>query len=86
MDDNIIVYGTTWCPDCVRAKKVLKKHNIEFQWIDIGQDDTARTFVEESNNGMRIVPTILFSDGDTLAEPSNTELSKKLISLGLIDN
>ncbi len=84
MDDNIVVYGTTWCPDCVRAKRVFKKNNIEFQWIDIGQDPAARVFVEEANNGMRIVPTILFPDGETLAEPSNSELSEKLSILGLL--
>ena len=86
MEKTIIMYGTTWCPDCVRAKKVLKKNKIEFQWIDIGQDTEARAFVEKSDNGMRIVPTILFPDGETLAEPSNTELSRKLSELGLIEN
>jgi len=82
VDSNIIVYGTTWCPDCVRAKSVLKKNGIEYQWIDIGKDAEGRIFVEKVNNGMRVVPTILFPDGATLAEPSNTELSEKLSALG----
>ncbi len=85
MEKNIIMYGTTWCPDCVRAKKVLKQNNIEYQWIDIGRDSEAKTFVEKANNGMRIVPTILFPDGETLAEPSNQELTEKLSSLGLLN-
>ncbi len=83
MDNNIIIYGTTWCPDCVQAKNVLKKEGVEYQWIDIDKDAEGRAFVEKVNNGMRIVPTILFSDGDTLAEPSNAELSEKLSKLGL---
>ena len=84
MENTIIVYGTTWCPDCVRAKKVLKKEGVEFRWIDIGKDPEARTFVEQVNDGMRIVPTILFPDGDTLAEPSYSELSEKLSKLELL--
>jgi mycoredoxin len=30
------------------------------------------------NKGMRSVPTILFQDGSTLVEPSNTQLAQKL--------
>ena len=85
MDKNIVMYGTIWCPDCVRAKKVLNQNNIEYQWIDIGRDSEAKAFVEKVNNGMRIVPTILFPDGETLAEPSKHELTEKLASLGLLN-
>ncbi len=81
MDHDIIVYGTTWCPDCVRAKNVLRKVGVEYQWIDIGKDAEGRAFVEQVNNGMRVVPTILFPNGDTLAEPSNAELTEKLGTL-----
>ena len=83
MDNNIVIYGTTWCPDCVRAENVLRKKGVEYLWIDIGKDCEARTYVESVNNGLQIVPTILFPDGDTLSEPSNAELSEKLILLGL---
>ena len=35
-------------------------------------------YVEEINNGMRVVPTIVFPDGDVLIEPSNANLAEKL--------
>lgn len=35
-------------------------------------------YVEKVNNGMRIIPTIVFPDGSILVEPSNAELAKKL--------
>ncbi len=78
---RIKVYGTTWCPDCVRAKQVLARSSIQYEWIDISNDEEARAYVEQINKGNRSVPTIVFPDSSVLAEPSNTELEKKLASL-----
>lgn len=78
METQIIVYGTTWCYDTFRAKKILDKNNIPYIWIDIDKDMEGRKFVEETNNGYRSVPTIVFPDGTILVEPSNDELSTKL--------
>ena len=78
-DPNLIVYyGVTWCPDCSRAKHVLKKSNVEFLDINIDQDEQGADFVKEVNGGNRSVPTIIFPDGTILVEPSNKELSTKL--------
>ena len=38
----------------------------------------AMAFVEKVNQGKRIVPTIVFPDGDILVEPSNAQLAAKL--------
>lgn len=75
---KIVVYGTDWCPDCWRAKKVLDEHKIDYSWVDIEQDLEARAYVERVNNGKRSVPTIVFGDGSILVEPSNAELAAKL--------
>ena len=78
---KIKVYGTTWCPDCVRAKNVLARNAVQYDWIDISNDSEARIYVEKVNRGNRSVPTIVFSDGSVLVEPSNADLEKKLASL-----
>jgi mycoredoxin len=75
---DIIVYGTRWCPDCHRARNILGKRNIPYQYIDINRDSQGRAFVEQVNRGNRSVPTILFPDGDILVEPSNQVLNAKL--------
>ncbi|MBI2852270.1 MAG: glutathione S-transferase N-terminal domain-containing protein [Chloroflexi bacterium] len=80
--EQIRVYGTTWCPDCARAKKVLNEHEIAFEWIDITGNKEAIAYVENINGGYRSVPTILFPDGSVLVEPSNAELKEKLASTG----
>lgn len=76
--DKIIMYGSTWCPDCRRAKQCLEKHGIAYEWSNIEQDAEARAKVVEINHGNRSVPTIVFPDGSVLVEPSNAELEKKL--------
>lgn len=76
--EQIQIYGTRWCADCLRAKQVLKRHNITFAWHDIEQDEQACIYVEKVNGGFKSVPTILFPDGSVLVEPSNAVLEKKL--------
>lgn len=78
MSTEIIVYGTSWCGDCHRARTILDNNHIPYRWIDIDQDSEARAFVEKTNRGFRSVPTIVFPDGSILVEPGNRELSQKL--------
>lgn len=76
--EQIVVYGTTWCPDCKRSKEFLDQQRIPYRWVDIEQSPEARAYVEKVNNGMRRVPTIVFPDGSRLIEPSNAELAAKV--------
>src|SRR3972149_3408398 len=76
--NTIIVYSTVWCPDCKRAKRFFGEQRVPYVNIDIEQDPEAMAYVEKVNNGMRIIPTIVFPDGSILAEPSTAELAKKL--------
>jgi mycoredoxin len=81
MENTTVIYGTSWCPDCIRAKKVFHNKGVEYTWINISNDMEARAYVEEVNQGSRSVPTIIFEDGDILVEPSNAELKNKLEQL-----
>jgi thioredoxin reductase (NADPH) len=78
MSAEITIYSTVWCPDCKRAKRFFAENRIAYQNIDIEQDPAAMDFVEKTNNGMRVIPTIVFPDGSVLSEPSNAQLAEKL--------
>jgi thioredoxin reductase (NADPH) len=78
MTDQIIVYGTTWCPDCKRAKRFFAEQRVPYVNIDIEQDADAMALVERINRGLRSIPTIVFPDGSILVEPSNAQLAEKL--------
>ena len=75
---EITVYGAHWCPDCRQNKQFLGEHQIPYKWVDIEADKAAEEFVIRTNNGKRIIPTIVFADGSFLVEPSNAELANKL--------
>lgn len=84
-ETNIMMYSTAWCPDCRRAKGVMKRLKVDFTEIDVDHDKEGYQVVVDYNGGKRIVPTIFFPDGSVLVEPSNAELIEKLTSLGLVD-
>jgi mycoredoxin len=75
---QIHMYGTQWCSDCARVKRIFSQHNITYVWHDIEQDKEACAYVDKVNNGFKSVPTIVFPDGSVLVEPSNDVLEKKL--------
>jgi len=77
-NNPILVYSTTWCPDCKRAKKFFGEQRLPYVNIDIEEDAKAMALVEKINQGKRIVPTIIFPDGDILVEPSDAQLADKL--------
>jgi glutaredoxin len=83
-DSKIRMYITRWCPDCFRAKAVLRRLKVDFVEIDVDKDKTGYQIVVEYNGGKRVVPTIFFPDGSVLVEPSNQTLSEKIIELGLV--
>ncbi len=75
--DSIVIYSTVWCPDCKRAKKFFGEQRIPYVNVDIEQDAGAMAFVEQVNQGKRIIPTLVFPDGSILVEPSDAQLADK---------
>ncbi len=75
---TITLYGAHWCPDCRRSKQFLGEHQIPYNWVNIEEDAEAEQFVIATNDGKRIIPTIVFEDGSFLVEPSNADLAAKL--------
>lgn len=75
---TITVYGAAWCPDCKRAKMFFGEQRVEYVNVDIDADPKGVAFVEKINEGKRIIPTIIFPDGEILVEPSNAQLAAKL--------
>lgn len=58
MPKKIVIYTTTWCPDCRAAKKFLDARGIPYEEIDIGKDPGAADIVMKLNDGMKKVPTL----------------------------
>ena len=78
------MYATRWCGDCRLARRVLDRHGIDYQMVDITEDTSARRYVEEINGGYRSVPTIVFPSRKVIVEPTELELESSLRSEGLL--
>ena len=79
--DPLTLYTTTWCPFCTRLKKQLDEQEIGYVEIDVEDDAEAAAYVESVNDGNRVVPTALFSDGSTATNPPASQVRKKLDEL-----
>jgi glutaredoxin-like protein len=77
-NDEIIMYTTSWCSDCHRAKYLLDEYGVPYKNIDVEENPEALVFVKQVNNGKRIVPTLVFPDETILVEPSNARLAEKV--------
>jgi mycoredoxin len=54
---NIKMYTTEWCGDCRNAKRYLREMGVEFDEVNIEQNEEAAAFVISANEGKRKVPT-----------------------------
>ncbi|HXO66939.1 MAG TPA: glutaredoxin family protein [Candidatus Dormibacteraeota bacterium] len=84
IDTRLTMFTTRWCGDCRLAQRVLDRHGIDYQMVDITEDATARRYVEEINGGYRSVPTIVFPSLKVIVEPTERELESSLRSEGLL--
>ena len=74
---RLVLYTTSWCPDCKRTKALLDSQHVDYLDIDIGKDNAAYIFIEKLTRRVRI-PTLIFPDGSILIEPGNDTLRSKL--------
>ena len=75
------MFSTPWCGYCHRLKSQLNREGIEFATVDIEQEPEAAFTVEQANGGNQTVPTLLFSDGSTLTNPSVAQVRERLAVL-----
>ena len=78
---DFVMYSTRWCGYCKRLKSMLKAEGIEFTEIYLEQDPDAAAIVERVNKGNQTVPTLVFSDGTAMTNPSMAKVKEKLSSL-----
>ncbi|MBF2754588.1 MAG: glutaredoxin 3 [Gammaproteobacteria bacterium AqS3] len=61
--NKIVIYTTSWCPYCVRAKELLRKKGVAFEEYDIEEVPGARESMQLLS-GSKTVPQVYL--GNTL--------------------
>ncbi len=80
MPGTFTMYSTPWCGYCHRLKRQLKHEGIAFDEVDIETDPNAAVVVERVTRGMQTVPTLVFTDGTALTNPSVAQVKARLAS------
>jgi mycoredoxin len=81
----LTMYTTTWCAFCKRLKGQLAKAGIDITEVNIEQDPAAADYVMSVNGGFQTVPTVVFSDGSAMTNPSMAAVSQRLAELAAKD-
>jgi mycoredoxin len=73
LPESIVVYTTSWCPDCIRSKRVLRRLGVEFEEINIDEVPGSEQRMKDLNGGSDRVPTLVIGE-TVLIEPSEDSL------------
>ncbi len=74
---RIKVYGADWCEDTQRTRSHLDRLGVDYDYINIEEDEQAARWVRERNDGRERKPTLEIN-GRVLSTPSNEELDAAL--------
>jgi mycoredoxin len=77
----LTLYSTRWCGYCRQLARQLDREGITYETVDIEEDQEAAEYVTGVNNGNRTVPTVRFSDGSALVNPSLIQVKELLATL-----
>lgn len=58
---KVLLYTTTVCPYCIRAKNLLKQYEVPFEEIDASDPHVRESMVEQAR-GRRTVPQIFIGN------------------------
>ncbi|QXG77086.1 mycoredoxin [Modestobacter sp. L9-4] len=74
----VTMYTTNWCGYCMRLKKLMQREGIEFAEVNIEEVEGAADVVMAANGGNQTVPTLVFTDGTALTNPSIDQVKAQL--------
>jgi len=81
MAERVIVYGADWCGDTVRTLRHLDNSGVQYQYVNIDEDEHAEKKVIEFNKGKRRIPLVeIASDNGmkSLSVPSASEIDSAM--------
>ena len=73
---KVKVFFTPMCPYCVTLKEFLKEHHIEFEEIDVSQDEAAQKEMIEKSGQMGV--PVVEIDGEVIVGFDREKIIKLL--------
>lgn len=81
--EHVTIFFADWCPFCAKLIKNLDRTETPYELVDVEADGTEdiNAWIESVNDGNRIVPTVLYSDGTHATNPPASEVRAKYAEL-----
>ncbi|AHI20598.1 MAG: mycoredoxin [Corynebacterium casei] len=83
--EHVTVFFADWCPYCARLRSDLNSSETPYAAIDVDNgaagNDELNEWIKSVNNGNRVVPTVLYSDGTHATNPPAADVRAKLEEL-----
>ena len=81
--EHVTIFFADWCPFCAKLIKNLDRTETPHALVDVEADgaEDINAWIESVNDGNRIVPTVLYSDGTHATNPSASEVWAKYAEL-----
>lgn len=76
--DGIRVVGHQWTPDSYRIKDFLARNNVPYVWMDVVSSGEAQELLDLAEDPEPALPMLFFTDGTTLANPSNRAIADRI--------
>ena len=80
---HVTIFAADWCPFCKKLRQRLDRTETPYDLVDVEADgmDDVNEWIMSVNDGNRIVPTVLYSDGTHATNPEASAVRKKLREL-----
>lgn len=81
--EHVTIFYADWCPFCTKLRQRLNRTETPYALVDAEADGTEdiNKWIKSVNNGNRIVPTVLYSDGTYATNPEASAVRAKLAQL-----
>ena len=76
---DVTIFYADWCPFCAKLIKNLDRTETPYELVDVeGADtDNINEWIKSVNDGNRIIPTVLYSDGTHETNPPASSARNK---------
>lgn len=81
--EHVTIFFADWCPFCAKLIKNLDRTETPYELVDVEAEgsEEINEWIKSVNDGNRIVPTVLYSDGTHATNPSASEVRAKYAEL-----
>ncbi|WP_237800455.1 glutaredoxin domain-containing protein [Corynebacterium accolens] len=76
---DVTIFYADWCPFCAKLIKNLDRTETPYELVDVEGADTddINEWIKSVNDGNRIIPTVLYSDGTHKTNPPASSVRNK---------